>query len=63
MHSSPTREVTVRFPERFRLRAPRGLSAALELAAGRRHRLPPNMHAKPCCEAWRPTALPFVMAP
>ena len=40
MHSTPTREATVRFPERFRLRAPRGLSAALELAAGRRHTTP-----------------------
>ena len=42
MHSTPTREATVRFPERFRLRAPRGLSAALELAAGRRHTTPAN---------------------
>ena len=63
MHSTPTREATVRFPERFRLRAPRGLSAALESLPGAATPLPPNMHAKPCCEAWRQTALPFVMAP
>jgi predicted HicB family RNase H-like nuclease len=40
MQSTLTREAPVRFPERFRLRAPRGLSAALELAAERHHTSP-----------------------
>ena len=40
MHSRPTREASVRFPEKLRLRTPRGLSAALELAAGRNHTSP-----------------------
>lgn len=40
MQSTSTREAPVRFPERLRLRAPRGLSAALELAAERRHTSP-----------------------
>jgi len=40
MHTTPMREATVRFPEKLRLRTPRGLSAALELAAGRNHTSP-----------------------
>jgi hypothetical protein len=34
------REANVRFPEKLRLRTPRGLSAALEQAAGRNHTSP-----------------------
>ena len=33
-------DTSVRFPERLRLRGPRGLCAALDLAAGRRHTTP-----------------------
>ena len=33
-------DASIRFPERLRLRAPRGLSAALDLAAGRHHQTP-----------------------
>ena len=37
MQNTSTREALVRHPERFRLRCPRGLRAALEQAAGRNH--------------------------
>jgi hypothetical protein len=36
----PAPDVSVRLPERFRLRTPRGLSAAIEIAAGRHHQTP-----------------------
>jgi len=35
-----TENAPARFPERFRLRAPRGLAAAIEVAAGRHHTNP-----------------------
>jgi hypothetical protein len=38
--SDATAARTSRYPERFRLRTPRGLSAAIELAAGRHHQTP-----------------------
>ena len=40
MHSTQPREATIRYPEKLRLRTPRGLSAALEQAAGRNHTSP-----------------------
>jgi hypothetical protein len=36
----PAPDAPVRYPERFRLRTPRGLSAAIELSAGRHHQTP-----------------------
>ena len=40
MHSTQPREATIRYPEKLRLRTPRGLSAALQQAAGRNHTSP-----------------------
>jgi hypothetical protein len=38
--SETARGVTIRFPDRMRLRAPRGLPAAIEIAARRHHTSP-----------------------
>ena len=40
MPHAATTDTPARFPERFRLRTPRGLAAAIEFAAGRHHQTP-----------------------
>jgi len=40
MPDTTATDTPIRFPDRLRLRVPRGLSAAVELAAGRHHTSP-----------------------